>query len=162
MMESILRFCAGLPQRELAAGEILLAYGGVDRKLYVLIEGEVAISNEEIQIDVVSEPGAIFGEMAVLLGVPHTATVTASAPSRVCEVDEGAAFLRSDPEVSLLVARLLARRLQSATAYLVDIKRQYEDQAGHLGMVDEVLASLLHQQDRECTPGSERDPDTAI
>ena len=27
---------------------------------------------------------------------------------------------------------------------------------------DEVLASLMYQQDEECTPGSERDPDTTI
>jgi CRP-like cAMP-binding protein len=162
MAESILSFCDGLPQRGFAPGEVLLDLGGVGSELYVLVEGELEVSNEQTQIDLQSEPGAVFGEMAVLLGIPHTATVRATTPVRVYVVENGGEFLRSNPAITLFVARLLARRLQGATQYLVDIKRQYEDQEGHLGMVDEVLASLLHQQDVECEPGSDRDPSTAI
>jgi CRP-like cAMP-binding protein len=162
MTVSTLSFCEGLPERQIAAGEVLLELGGVSSELYVLIDGALEVSNDDVQIDVQTEPGAIFGEMAVLLGVPHTATVKAFAPSRVYVVDDGAAFLGANPQVTLFVAKLLARRLQHVTDYLVDVKRQFEDQAGHFGMVDEVLTSLLHDQDRECSPGSDRDPEVKL
>ena len=159
MMESILRYCEGLPELRVEAGETLLTRGGVDNRLYILIEGELEVSDGDVQINTQNEPGSIFGEMAVLLNVPHTATVKAFVPSRVCVVDDAAEFLQSHPDITFYVTKLLARRLKGATDYLVDVKRQYEDQAGHLAMVDEVLASLLHQQDSDCTPGSDRDPD---
>jgi len=54
--------------------------------------------------------------------------------------------LEATPAISVHVARLLARRLNAVTTYLVDLKRQYEDRDDHLGMVDEVLESLLQLQ----------------
>lgn len=162
MNESILRFCDGLPERQTAVGEVLLEKGTFGNKLYLLAEGALEVSDDGIQIAVQDEPGAIFGEMAVLLGVPHTATVTACAPSRVYVVDDAAGFLRDNPQITLFVAELLARRLQHVTGYLVDVKRQFADQDGHFGILDEVLSSLLHQQQQECSPGSERDPDTKL
>ena len=162
MMESVLELCEGLPERQVAAGELLLEKGVIDNKLYVLIEGELEVSDEDIQIDVQSEPGSIFGEMSVLLDAPYTATVKGFAPSRVYVVDDAAVFLESHPSITFLVARLLAYRLKGATDYLVDIKRQFADEHNHLGMVDQVLVSLLHGQDEPCEPGSERDPDVTI
>ena len=68
----------------------------------------------------------------------------------------------SDPEIALLVARMLAQRLNAATTYLVDLKRQYAGNGNHLDMVSEVLASLLYNQEAEFSPGSDRQPDPAI
>jgi CRP-like cAMP-binding protein len=162
MMESILDFCRGLPERQVVEGETLLVKGGVDNRLYVLVEGKLEVSDDDVQINTQTEPGSIFGEMSTLLGVPHTATVKGFAPSRVYEVDDAADFLQSHPDIAFFVARLLARRLKSATDYLVDVKRQFEDQPGHIGMVDAVLSSILNRQDEECRPGSNRDPDVTI
>jgi CRP-like cAMP-binding protein len=161
MMESILGVCDGLPERQVAPDEILLAEGSVSNRLYVLIEGELEVSCNGFQINTQSEPGSIFGEMSVLLSVPHTATVKGFSPSRVYVVDNAAEFLQDHPEITFFVTKLLARRLKGATDYLADVKRQFEDQRGHLAMVDEVLASLLHQQDEECTLGSDREPEPA-
>jgi hypothetical protein len=52
-----------------------------------------------------------------------------------------------------MLGRLLAQRLSAATTYLVDLKRQFEHQSNHLGMVGDVLETLMHQQDEEFTPG---------
>jgi hypothetical protein len=41
--------------------------------------------------------------------------------------------------------------------YLVDLKRQFSGYGNHLEMVGEVLESLMHQQDRDFSPGSDRD-----
>ena len=46
---------------------------------------------------------------------------------------------------SLHVAELLARRIDTLNRYLIDVKNQYEGH-DHLGMVDDVLGSLMHRQ----------------
>ena len=54
-------------------------------------------------------------------------------------------------------ARLLANRLNAATSYLVDLKRQFAHYGDHMEMVGEVLETLLLQQERDFQPGSDRD-----
>ena len=46
--------------------------------------------------------------------------------------------------VPQIVAQLLAHRLNAATTYLADIKRQYADHDNHLSMVGDVLESLVN------------------
>ena len=140
-----------------AAGTVLLAEGATSGRIYVLEEGTLEVARGEMQVALVSEKGAIFGEMSLLLKSPHTATVRALTPAVVHEYIDGAEFLKSDPDTTLAVARLLAQRLHSATTYLVDLKRQYAGHGTHLAMVSEVLASLVHQQPPEFLPGSERE-----
>jgi hypothetical protein len=53
---------------------------------------------------------------------------------------------------------VLANRLNAATTYLVDLKRQFAGYGDHLEMVGEVLETLIHQQERDFQPGSARDP----
>jgi hypothetical protein len=81
--------------------------------------------------------------------------------AKVHVIENGAAFFSSHPELSWLVARLLANRLNAATTYLVDLKRQFADHGTHLEMVGEVLETLMHQQERDFRPGSDRDPGRA-
>jgi CRP-like cAMP-binding protein len=161
-MDDLLHFCTGLPERSLAAGDVLLADGVSDDALYVLIEGELEVLKGDIQIRTVTEPGSVFGEVSVLLGVPHTATVRAVTTCRVHPVEDANAFLRSHPDVTYGVAALLAQRLNSITSYLIDLKRQYEDHDDHLGMVDEVLETLTHRQRDRLDVGSDRDPDPTL
>jgi CRP-like cAMP-binding protein len=161
-MRSVLPFCDGLPERTFKPGEILLAEGGVDKGLYVLIEGEVEVLKGDTLVNTQSEPGAIFGELAILLDLPHTASVRAVIPSRAYLVEDAGTFLHSHPDLAFQLAKLLAKKLNSITTYLVDLKHQFQDQEDHLGMVDDVLAALLNQQAEEHTPGSERYPDAAI
>ena len=158
-MPSILDLCQGLPRTRFAPGTVLMAEGGTSHVLYVLVEGQVEILKGDYQINVVADPGAIFGEIAVLLGIPHMATVRALTPVEAHVIADGDAFLQSHPDIAYHLSKLLAQRLHGVTTYLVDLKRQFEDESGHLGMVDEVLEVLVHQQREEFTPGSDRDPD---
>jgi CRP/FNR family cyclic AMP-dependent transcriptional regulator len=146
---------------DLPAGAVLLSEGVRSGRLYVLSDGVVEVVRGDTRVAVVSEPGSFFGEMSVLLDVPHTATVRALSPATVYAFDDAEEFLRSDPEIALVVARLLAQRLNAATTYLVDLRHQYAGQGNHLGMVSEVLASLLHQSDSDFKPGSDRHPTPA-
>ena len=141
-MATVLEICKSLPLRSVAAGETVMTDGATDSLLYILVEGAVEIVKGDVQINTVSEPGAFFGEVSVLLGLPHMATVQGAAGRRSSTSPPiRLAFLRSNPEIALAVAALLARRLHSLTTYLVDLKRQFEGHDDHLSMVDEVLES---------------------
>lgn len=154
-MASILNHCGGAPRQEIAAGAVLLRQGETSGRLYVLAEGTLEVLRGETVIATVGEPGAVFGEMSVLLNLPHTATVRAATPASVYVFEDAESFLRSHPEIAFMLARLLAERLNGATTYLVDLKRQFEDSTSHFGMVGDVLESLLHQQSEEFSPGSD-------
>ena len=145
-MPSVLDACKDQPQKTFAAGEVLLHEGRRAGVLYVLIEGEVEIVKRDVQINVVRDPGAIFGEISVLLNVPHMATVRTTKPSRLHEVEKARRFLEVHPELAFSIAKLLGQRLRLVTTYLVDLKKQFEQHENHLGMVDEVLESLVHHQ----------------
>lgn len=161
-MHSILERDSGGQKRTVPAGTVLLSEGARSGLLYVLADGAVEVVRGDTQVAVVTDAGSIFGEMSVLLDLPHTATVRTLSPATVYAFEDAAGFLRSHPEVAFLIARLLAQRLNAATTYLVDIKRQFEGQSNHLGMVGEVLESLIHQQEGEFIPGSDRQPDPAM
>lgn len=148
-----------MPIAAFEAGETLLAEGHATGKLYGLISGTVEITKSDYQINIVSDRGAIFGEMAVLLALPHMATVRALTRCEAYEITDAEAFLQTHKEVGYALAKLLAHRLNGVTGYLVDLKQQFEDHSNHLGMVDEILESLLHDQPRPFTPGSDREPD---
>jgi CRP/FNR family cyclic AMP-dependent transcriptional regulator len=158
-MTSVLALCHDLPLRSFDAGATVLAEGTRSGVLYVLTSGSVEVLKQGVQINTIAEPGAFFGEVAALLDAPHTATVRALEPATFYVADDPLAFLRSRPEIALELSRLLARRLHFVTTYLVDVKRQFADSGDHLAIVDEVLDSLVHHQEPEASPGSDRCPE---
>jgi CRP-like cAMP-binding protein len=158
-VSTIADHCEGQPVISFEPGAVLLPEGGSTGKLYVLLEGTVEVLKGDFQVNIVDDRGAIFGDMSALLGIPHMATVRAMTAGRAYVIEGGAAYLHANKEISFLLAQLLAQRLHGVTGYLVDIKRQFEDHAGHLGIVDEILESLLHNQRRAFTAGSDREPD---
>jgi len=161
-MASILDKCAGVPRERFAPGIVLLSEGETSGRLYVLAEGSVEVLRGETQVAVISEAGSVFGEMSVLLKRPHTATVRAASPVGVFVFEDAESFLKSNPEIAFFVGKLLAERLNAATTYLVDLKRQFEGQGNHLGMVGEVLETLIHQQSEEFTSGPDAEADPRL
>jgi CRP-like cAMP-binding protein len=112
--------------------------------MLVLVQGSVEILRDEVRVAKSSEPGVVFGEMSVLLNVPHTATVRALGPCSFAVIEKPREFLEGSARASVFLAELLALRLDALNKYLVDVKRQYEGH-DHLGMVDEVLEALMHR-----------------
>ena len=146
-MSTFLEIVAGHPVRHVEAGTDLLIQDAPCDALHVLLEGEVEVLRDGVRVAKTSEPGAVFGEMSMLLGGPCTATVRTLRASRFASIADPCAFLAVSPVASLHVARLLARRIDALNRYLIDVKNQYEGH-DHLGMVDDVLGSLMHRQPR--------------
>jgi CRP-like cAMP-binding protein len=158
-MEELLALSRGLPRRWVEPGEILLADGEAVSALYVLLEGELGIEKRGVLIATVSEPGACVGEMSLLLGTFATADVVAHERSEVAVLDAAREMLDADAGLSISLARLLATRLHTMTTYLVDLKEQYADHEGGLGMVDVVLGTLMRSSGAPTQLGSDRDPE---
>lgn len=140
---------AALSRRDVPAGAVLIEEGAVAGSLYFLARGTLEVRKGGVSIAEVSETGAVFGEMSVLLRSPCTATVCALTDVEIQVATDPDAFLREHPEVALYVSRILARRLNALNRYLVDIKRQFGDQEDHLAMVDEVLGALMNKHPRD-------------
>jgi CRP-like cAMP-binding protein len=142
--------CDQLPELQLEPGDALLQEGDRAGVFYFLISGEVEILKHGIQIDLVSEPGAVFGEMSFLLNSPHMATVRALTHSRFYRAENPSDFSRSHPDLYMHVSMLLARRLQSVTDHLVETRLQLKSETEH------ALRRRLSEALRRCltTPAS--------
>jgi CRP/FNR family transcriptional regulator, cyclic AMP receptor protein len=155
----LLALAEGYPRRTLEPGDVLIVDGRPVDALFVLLEGGLQIEKHGVLVAMVTEPGACIGEMSLLLGVSATADVVATERCVLAVVEDAPRLLETDPTLPLALARLLAERLQVMTTYLVDIKEQYADHEGGLGMVHVVLGSLMRGQGARSELGSERDPE---
>ena len=158
-MRAVLDYCTGGIQRAVSAGTLVIHEGGTTGHLYVLIEGRLEVIKGDTVVASIAEPGAVVGEMSVLLEQPHTATVRAAADSTIYEFGDAASFLRDQPAVALLIARLLAQRLNVATTYLADIMHQYAGHGDHLAMVGEILQTMINLPPIKISPGSDLQSD---
>ena len=137
-----------LPTVACAAGNVIITEGQPVEGLYFLETGEVAVRKDGVLIAEIFEAGAVFGDMSYLLDTAPTATVQAVTPCTFRHVTDPAGFFLQQPEFALHMARILARRLDSLNRYLVSIKQQFNDRSDHLGIIDEVLDSLMHKHPR--------------
>jgi CRP/FNR family cyclic AMP-dependent transcriptional regulator len=133
-----------LPLATFEAGETVLAAGSRTGQLLILKTGKVSIVKEGVEIAKVTEPGAVFGEISALLDQPHAAHVCALEASQFY-VANAAALLGEDPIALLYVATVLARRLDSATEALIELKTQLRvGQPGtEIGQTIRKLESIL-------------------
>ena len=158
VVSEMVRLSMHLPLVEVGAGEPVLTQGGPGGGVWVLVSGSLQVLKGDVAVNTIARPGAIVGEMSVLLGTDHGATVVATAPSTLRYAEDGRAFLLEDPVITRLIAVGMAERLNFVSAYLADLKEQYGDVAG-LSMVPEVLSHLAERQVTAARPGSARDPD---
>ena len=127
--------------------------------VFVLIKGCFEVRRGGILIAQINETGALVGEMSILLDIPHTASVWTRGNCEVYVIDQAETFFRSNPDLSWKMARSLAQRLNAASTYLADIKKQFSGSGNHLELVDEILVSLINRAPRhDIEPGSDRDP----
>jgi CRP/FNR family transcriptional regulator, cyclic AMP receptor protein len=124
------RTLATLPLETYERDETVIAAGSKTGRLLILRKGAVAIVKDHTEIARVAEPGAVFGELSVLLDQPHTADVCALENSQF-HVADAATFLERDPISVLYVATVLAQRLDSANRALVQLKSQLQDGQPH-------------------------------
>jgi len=158
-MSDLLDFCADLPVESTSAGEVLIEEGSPPGRMLVLVSGSLTVERDGVPIARIDTPGAVFGEMSVVLGKPATATLRADSDVRVHVIEDPMTFLVEQPGAALAVLQTTASRLDGLTQYVADVKQQLAGSEGHLGMVGEILDTLVHHQGVAARPGSARDPE---
>jgi len=114
---------ATLPLTTYQSDQIVIADGSRTGRLLILKTGNVAIVKQGHEIAQVAEPGAVFGELSVLLDQPHAADVRTLETSQF-HVADASTLLTQNPIAVLYVATMLARRLNGANHALVELKHQ--------------------------------------
>jgi CRP-like cAMP-binding protein len=156
-MVDLLQLSTHLPEVDIDSGHEILREGEQNGAIWILVSGELRVCRGTTVVEWIDQPGAVIGEMAVLLGTAATASVAASEPSRLRYAANGEEFL-ADPSVTRLVAVGLAERLNLVTTYLADLQDQYGD-SPEMDMVREILIRLMDRQVQAFRPGSVREPD---
>jgi CRP-like cAMP-binding protein len=88
-------------------------------RMYLLLEGEIGLMIHNKFFGVV-KPGNIFGELAVIAGLPRSATAMAKINCRVLSLDEKQfhAALEKKPEFALMLMSIMVQRLRQSMAKL--------------------------------------------
>ncbi len=103
--------------RRYPQGAVICREGEPGDAMFFILSGEVALSREGRPLRTLPA-GAYFGELAMLIETPRTATAVAAAPEAVLAVIARANFeivLGENPPIMLAMLRELAARLKETT-----------------------------------------------
>lgn len=126
-MANLLVLASAHPTLTLKPGEVLIEIGEAQGDLFILASGTLRVERDGVEIARISEPGALVGEMSVLLGADHSATVTAVTPVEVRHIEDGLRWLENSPIAAIHVATLACQRLDATSAALVQLKKDTSD-----------------------------------
>jgi CRP-like cAMP-binding protein len=114
-------------RRTLARGETIFSKGDPGTGLMGVLSGSVKISvpsadGRDIVLNIIHE-GEVFGEIALLDGRPRTADATAMTPCELIVIErrDFVPFLRSQPDLIMLVVEILCSRLRWTTQQVQDV-----------------------------------------
>ncbi|RYG49797.1 cyclic nucleotide-binding domain-containing protein [bacterium] len=118
--------------RDFATGDTVIEQKEVSSQMYVVLEGEAAMIGTDGEPIVRFKPGTIFGEMALVAGIPRSATIKTTEETRVAQIYAAPvlAMMDNDPRlgytISSNLARLLCHRLIETNEYIDGISGKPE------------------------------------
>jgi CRP-like cAMP-binding protein len=158
-MIDVIEMTSSHPDIFVADGHTVIVEG--DRSaLHVLVEGTLEVRRNGRAVVQMSEPGALVGELGLLLDRVASADVVAVGDATVRRVDDALELFETNPEFSRHLATLLAHRLLQISTYLSDLQAQYADRSDTLGLLPTVLRELLTGTRPQAEPGSERETES--
>ena len=85
--ETMAKLADRMQREEVAAGTVLINEGEPGDRFFVLLSGVAGVSQAALGYRNVLRAGDYFGEVALTMNVPRTATVTAMTPCVVASCD---------------------------------------------------------------------------
>lgn len=127
--ETLAQLARVMTEIELAPEASLFAKGDLGHDMYVIIDGEVRVHDEDHVLNFLGE-GDIFGEMAVLDPEPRVASVTATRQSRLLRLERQPLYELMDrhSEVAHGIIRVLCGHLRARVRDVNTLKSQIEKQ----------------------------------
>jgi CRP-like cAMP-binding protein len=138
----ILESLSAFPLVGFEEGDLLLRQGTVTQRLLFLRDGAVDIVRDQVTLARIAEPGAVLGDMAVILGRPHSADVRAVRQSRCHVAEDAAALLTAEPTLALYVMTVRASRLDEVNRHLIEARNRLGAAGPQRGFFSETLDSM--------------------
>ena len=85
--DRLAKLAARMEREEIPPGKAIVREGEPGDRFYVLLSGLLAVSQESLGARRVLRPGDTFGEVALAMAMPRTASVRAIAPATVAGCD---------------------------------------------------------------------------
>jgi ATP-binding cassette, subfamily B, bacterial len=85
--EQLNRLAGRMAREEVAAGSSVVEQGGPGDRFYVVLSGMLNVTQDALGDRRVLRPGDYFGEVAIAMNIPRTATVRAITPAVVASCD---------------------------------------------------------------------------
>ena len=85
--QTLTRLAERMEREELPPGSTIVSEGDEGDRFYVMLSGLAAVTHQTRGPRSMIRPGDWFGEVALAMGVPRTATVTTMTPSVVASCD---------------------------------------------------------------------------
>ncbi len=85
--EQLRRLSERMRRENVAAGSAVLREGDEGDRFYVVLSGMLSVAQEALGPRRLLRPGDYFGEVALAMGVPRTASVRALTPAVVASCD---------------------------------------------------------------------------
>ncbi len=85
--ETIARLAQRMTREEIAAGAPVITEGEDGDRFYVVLNGMLTVSQQSRGAQSVLRPGDYFGEVALAMSMPRTASVRALTPATVASCD---------------------------------------------------------------------------
>lgn len=131
-------------------------------RMYLLVEGEVGLMIGGKFFGVIKQ-GNIFGELAVIAGLPRSATAMAKTDCKVISLDEKQfhAALQKKPEFALMLMSIMVGRLRQSLAKLQAAGSTGDGPVDRSAALDRKMLAELERQVGEDTV-TQLDPDKVI
>jgi CRP-like cAMP-binding protein len=85
--ETLGRLAQAMTREDLPAGAAVIAEGEEGERFYVVLSGMLSVSQQSRGAQGVLRPGDYFGEVALAMQMPRTASVRALTPATVASCD---------------------------------------------------------------------------
>lgn len=117
--------------REYDKREEVITQGQMDQCMYFLLSGKLSVQVDKVEVNVLKDPGVVFGEMGIIETAPRSASVVVRRPARCLCLDvsfidrlEGRSKLAVQAFFYKMFHGILAQRLRETNERIADLDMQ--------------------------------------